>query len=333
MTKIITAAESIELWEAALQSGNVTSRADSFEQTWSWKMPYGQEHGRCIQLRPGLSIDIYDRKYSLEVGWKFRHSDSLPLTFSFFLAGELGEHTDGIHDDYHYVRAGQSYVLSVAGTEEIEKYPMGQRYHVVCIRVTPDCLRSFSQGQEDSLPAQLKVLLDSDLAPLLYQPVGKMTPEMKTALRNILACPHQGVMKRIYLEAKTLELIALQFTQLLEQKSGHDSVTTLKLEEINRLHQARDILQRNIDNPPSLLELAQQVGLNDYKLKAGFRQVFNTTVFGYLRDYRMQQAEQLLQETQMSVTEIAYAIGYGCPTSFSTAFLKKFGVNPRFYRT
>ena len=74
-------------------------------------MAYGQYHERCIQLRPGLSIDILNRKHSLEVGWKSRHSELLPLTFSFFLTGGLAELTEGIHDDYHYVCPGQSYVL------------------------------------------------------------------------------------------------------------------------------------------------------------------------------------------------------------------------------
>ena len=334
MTKIITETESRELWEAALQSGNVTKYTKELERVSTWKTPYSDQYLRVIPLRPGFSIEIYiyDSKHSHEIGWEFRHSESLPLTFAFMLSGGLGELTDGIHNDYYYVRTGQSYALSVAGTEEIQKFSAGQRVQIVCIRVTPDFLRTLSHGQEDSLPAALKILIESDVVPLLYQPAGKMTPEMKTALRDILQCPHQGVTKRIYLEAKALELIALQFTQLLEQQSVNHAASNLKLADINRLHQAKDILQRNIDNPPSLMKLAQQVGLNDYKLKAGFRQVFKTTVFGYLRDYRMRQAEQLLQETQMSVTEIAYAIGYACPTSFSTAFLKKFGVNPSFYR-
>lgn len=283
MIKIITKSENEDLWEAALQLGNAICRTDGFEEVCEWKTPYGQHHERDIWLRPGLSIDIHDNKHQQEIGYKHRHLESLPLTLIFHLSGTLEELTYGIRDDYYSMRTGQSYLLSVADTEEIEKYPTGRCY-ALCIRITPEFLRTLSQGQENSLPAQLKILLECDSSPLLYQPAGKMTLEMKTALRDLLQCPHQGTMKSIYLEAKALELIALQFTQLNEQKLERSSVPTLKLEDINRLHQAKDFLLRRIDQPPSLVELAQQVGLNDYKLKAGFRQVFGTTVFGCLHD-------------------------------------------------
>ena len=71
-----------------------------------------------------------------------------------------------------------------------------------------------------------------------------------------------------------------------------------------RIHQAKDILIRQIDNPPSLLSLARQVGINDFKLKQGFRQVFGTTVFGYLHSHRMERAAQLLQGNHIWSQEI-----------------------------
>lgn len=68
------------------------------------------------------------------------------------------------------------------------------------------------------------------------------------------------------------------------------------VQSVERIHYTKDILIRNSNNPPSLLALARQVGLNDCTLKKGFRQVFGTSAFGYLHDYRMQQVQQLLLE-------------------------------------
>jgi AraC family transcriptional regulator, transcriptional activator of the genes for pyochelin and ferripyochelin receptors len=53
-------------------------------------------------------------------------------------------------------------------------------------------------------------------------------------------------------------------------------------------------MQQQFMAPPSLLELSRQIGLNDYKLKLGFKQLFGNTVFGYVWEQRMQQARFLL---------------------------------------
>nr|WP_250123336.1 AraC family transcriptional regulator [Chroococcidiopsis sp. CCMEE 29] len=103
------------------------------------------------------------------------------------------------------------------------------------------------------------------------------------------------------------------------------------VQSVERIHYTKDILIRNSNNPPSLLALARQVGLNDCTLKKGFRQVFGTSAFGYLHDYRMQQVQQLLLERKMKVEEVAHAVGYASRSSFIAAFNKKFGVSPSAY--
>ena len=50
---------------------------------------------------------------------------------------------------------------------------------------------------------------------------------------------------------------------------------------------------------------------NEFKLKKGFRECFNTTVFGYLREKRMERAGELLQQNKSSVIEVANAVHIG----------------------
>ena len=74
------------------------------------------------------------------------------------------------------------------------------------------------------------------------------------------------------------------------------------------------------------------VGMCDYNLKRGFKEVFNTTVFGYLRDRRLERAQQLLLEPWMSVAEAARTVGYDSHASFTTAFKRKYGISPKAYQ-
>lgn len=80
--------------------------------------------------------------------------------------------------------------------------------------------------------------------------------------------------------------------------------------------------------PPSLLELSRMVGLNDFKLKIGFKDHYGTTVFGYLRDMRMEHAMMLLLEGEANVTDAAARVGYANLSHFSEVFRKKYGINP-----
>lgn len=155
-----------------------------------------------------------------------------------------------------------------------------------------------------------------------------VTPAIALVIQQMLACPYQGVTQALYLEAKSLELIAL----FVEAVTQTESVpVSLSRDECDRLHHAQAILRNNLQTPPSLVELARQVGLNDRKLKEGFRQVFKTTVFGYLTQQRLEKARQLLSQ-QYSVAAVANAVGYASPTAFSGAFRRQFGTTPKGYQ-
>ncbi|MEM1311530.1 MAG: AraC family transcriptional regulator, partial [Cyanobacteria bacterium P01_H01_bin.153] len=131
------------------------------------------------------------------------------------------------------------------------------------------------------------------------------------------------------LESKTLELIALQLDQLSEHQLALSAASMLKTADITRIYLARDILIRNLENPPSLLALAKQSGINSLKLKQGFRQIFNTTVFGYLHAHRMEEARRLLELGGLTVIQVAQRVGYAHPGKFAVAFKKKFGISPK----
>ncbi len=95
---------------------------------------------------------------------------------------------------------------------------------------------------------------------------------------------------------------------------------------------AADILRANIETPPRLQELARLVGLSHPRLNRAFRQYFGTTVFGYLRFLRLEEARGLLERSDSNVTETAFSVGYQSLPSFSRAFRAQFGVCPRQYR-
>lgn len=135
---------------------------------------------------------------------------------------------------------------------------------------------------------------------------------------------YEGGWQHLYLQARALEQLALQ----CKQQEDAVRLSSLRRTEVDKIYQAREALLRDIQHPPSLAALARLAGLNEYKLKSGFKEVFGNTVFGYLKDHRLNLARQLLLEGNRTVTEVAYETGYTTLQHFSNEFKKKFGITP-----
>jgi AraC family transcriptional regulator, transcriptional activator of the genes for pyochelin and ferripyochelin receptors len=183
---------------------------------------------------------------------------------------------------------------------EADVYPItaGEQSLRVDIHLHPDHLRRLLTGDHRSFGPELQQLLDGVRQDFFWED-GPLTPAMGVVLDQILHCPFSGVTEHIYLEAKCLELIALKLDQLsqgkvYEEKSSPLSYQGFQPEDIERIDRARKLLIRDLKHSPSLSVLAHQVGLNEFKLRQGFRQLYGTTVFGYLHHCRMLQAQQLL---------------------------------------
>jgi AraC-like DNA-binding protein len=140
--------------------------------------------------------------------------------------------------------------------------------------------------------------------------------------------PYRGELKRLYLQAKVMELLVIYLDWMAENPAQTQNQLNLKPDTIDRLYQAKHILDARLEHPPSLLELAQQVGVSDRTLQRGFRAVFQTTVVGYLKQQRLKQAERLLRQGNYTVAEAANLSGYGHLGHFAAAFKQQFGMTP-----
>ncbi|MEZ0275253.1 MAG: helix-turn-helix domain-containing protein [Roseimicrobium sp.] len=95
---------------------------------------------------------------------------------------------------------------------------------------------------------------------------------------------------------------------------------------------AAAILLQNLADPPSLEELASEVGLSPFRLSRIFGDAIGKTIPGLLRHHRMQRAAQMLHETRTSIGEIAVTVGYHSMSAFCRAFERELQTTPSEYR-
>jgi AraC-like DNA-binding protein len=155
----------------------------------------------------------------------------------------------------------------------------------------------------------------------------QMTVPMKWLINSIQRCSRTGLLKRLFLEAKVLELLMLQVEQS-ELPVMDRPERASRNSEVDAIYDAKTIIEKSIDDPPSIRELARLVGLNEFSLKKGFRDTFQTTIYGYVNELKMEQARQLILEGDKTIHEIASLAGYKNPQHFTVAFKKYYGYLP-----
>ncbi|MEO1295080.1 MAG: AraC family transcriptional regulator [Cyanobacteria bacterium J06636_16] len=325
MAKVLTGVEFRERLQECRVNGEVSDYIEGSEQFFQMPLLLGHGYWRKLQLHHGLSLSILDvEKRQAHLHKISQHPQLMPLTLSYYLSGGCRVDNDGLKGSEEET-AGKSYLYCLPNTAEIEDYPAGQHICRISIKISPDFMQFFGPRLNE-LPTDLKDAIEHPERALLYC-ASSITSAQQRILKQILQWPYQGITRQLYLESKVIELLALHFDPMLTVNCSQQ----LRTSEIDRIHQAQDILIQNMTYPPSLSELARQVQLNERKLKEGFRQVFNTTVFGYLTQQRMQTACQLLLR-QQSIAAVAAAVGYGSSTAFSNAFRRQFGISPKRYQ-
>lgn len=137
-----------------------------------------------------------------------------------------------------------------------------------------------------------------------------------------------NLLKSVYYKAKILELLSFLFDAT--EQNLYEACPFLKEKDnVERIKQARNILIDNLTSPPGITELAKEIGMNEYNLKVGFKNVYGLPPFKYLQEHRLNLSKKLLGEGQKQVAEIADEIGYKSSSHFIEAFKKKFGNTPK----
>lgn len=317
------------LLEQMNSSGLYVYKSEGRETRLEWAKMVGWGSVSFTCFRTGLQISVEDYQMKEDLVMQGQHSYADPLKFYFLLSGELNGVVGSPACSFQ-LKPGQNCLTACGGDRAASPeenraqviYQRDQAYLAVAVLVDPWFLKTFPES---------KSALPQSLAETCFH-IGSTSSAMQLALHQLLSCPYEGLLRQIYIESKALELITLKLAQINESINPQQPDITLQPRDLALIYQAKDILLSNLESPPSLLELAKQSGINDYKLKIGFRQVFGTTVFGYLRNQRMEWARQLLLEKQMNVSEVAQTVGYTSFSRFSEAFKKYFGIPPKAYQ-
>jgi AraC family transcriptional activator of pyochelin receptor len=158
----------------------------------------------------------------------------------------------------------------------------------------------------------------------------EIKPTVAVVLHQIINSNINSSIRELYVKGKIYELLSLHF-QKEESTDAEYCPFLVDEQNVLKIRKAKDIIISRMSEPPSLQELALEIGLNLKKLKEGFKQIYGDTVYSFLFDYKMEHARKLLESNQFNVNEVGSQVGYSTASHFIAAFKKKFGTTPKKY--
>jgi AraC-like DNA-binding protein len=189
-------------------------------------------------------------------------------------------------------------------------------------------LRKQFVRNEADLEPEIRRIIFEDKDESVVAPTRPMSIEQRAVVASLAEPPVAKAAQVLWYQSKALELMA-HF--LFTPKDPEFFCMRQKRVARERVERAKELLARDLANPPPLEIMGQEVGCSPFYLSRIFSREVGLTIPQYLRNLRMERAAELLRTGRYNVTEAATEVGYSSLSHFSKAFCETIGCCPVLY--
>ena len=281
---------------------------------------YAQGHVEFCGLADGFLVHFNDITHDFLNAMSVQAPDILRVRIA---SDGDGEYVTAKGDRIDLKGAMSAIIVEPAGAPPAKAVFIGHN-RTVTVYIHRDTLHQLYADRAHELPAAFQAFVEGRLRETVAQRLP-LNASLLRCLEDLHGCDLDGHSRRLYIRSKAIEILCQAFKAMAQD----DVVAIDATAQMTRgVIKAQQRLMENFVDPPSLEDLAREVGLSRSGLCTGFRQIVGQTVFDYIGDLRMRRALSMLNERAASITEIAYAVGYSHPSSFSLAVQRRFGTTP-----
>ncbi len=187
-----------------------------------------------------------------------------------------------------------------------------------------DHLHCFSEEEKQVFSSMLTGKTQVKMIPQTPQ----STTDAIDILHEILNNDKKGLTRSSFAKSKILELFSLQLEEWKSEIDDLPAAEEPQADNLELLNEVRAILLNDLKNAPTIETLSRKVGLNQQKLKRGFKLAFGKTINEFLREERLKAAREMLSQGNPTVRYVASAVGYDNASYFARRFQERYGVYP-----
>lgn len=292
----------------------------------------GEGYIEGINFSTGLGIIVYNVLFHNDVEIHFNVNDIHPAKFLYCTEGSL-VHTFEHEQAEHVIDSFRSAIVASSGySGHVLRFHKNSTTRISSLEINREVFGTSLHCDMKSLSSSLQKLLSDFSAKETFYHEGDYSLYIADCLYDMDNFEEDGMVKKLFLSAKSYQILTLQILQYEDDLKDTESRTILRRSELDKILEAIRIIQQELPDLDNVSKLAQRVGTNESKLQSGFRNLTGSTVNQYIQNARLDAAKELLISSDLSISEIVYSIGLSSRGYFSSIFKEKYKVSPSVFR-
>lgn len=303
------------------------------ESVLTFNTTIGKGALRTIDFNWGVSLIDCNIKLNEETKIVFDTKDLAPIEFIFITSGYF-EYSENNTDSYTRLEQFQNTIIShKRDAEKTFLFPKNENLKINFIRINRQEYLKKKHNNVSQLNQLLVSLFNDSKGEATFQHGGSFSLRIADEIKLLNDVDTtSGLLRSLSLEGRLYIILSLQ---LLEHKNFEENMNlpeAISKEDILKIHKLTTYILEHISETISITILSAESGLSPKKLQLGFKILYSKTVNEYVRQLKLEISKDYLKNTDLSVSEIVYAIGIKSRSYFSKIFFEAYDVLPTDYR-
>lgn len=310
----------------------VKSIRDCGEHSIKIPQKWGKGSIRGINYEGGLGLLIYECTFNSDVEINFTVNKIHPLKFIYCLSGQLAHRFEKVRTSHELSQFQNIIVASKGHDGHILKFKSETATEIYSLEVDRKIFKSKMSCELGKADPQLQNLFDDSIADESFYYNGHYSLMLSEIFEEIKTHKYSHFIGKIFFESQSYRLLTHQLIQFDDDANEDDKKVILRMVDVAAIVEAVGIIKNELDDLGSISSIAHRVGLSGNKFQNGFKSLYGKTANEYIQHVRLSLAAELLVNTDDTVQQIKYKIGFNSHSYFSFLFKKVFKVSPSAYR-
>lgn len=158
---------------------------------------------------------------------------------------------------------------------------------------------------------------------------GTYNLKLANLIKEFDKVKQKGMIKMLIKEGIVFQILSEHILQHNKDvKLNKEPNSSLSKQELNTIRKISTKILKDVSVNYTVEELAEDSALTQAKLQEGFKLLYTKTVTEYIRHIRLEEARDLINTTDLNISQIVYTIGFSSRSYFSKIFKKKYQISP-----
>ncbi len=284
---------------------------------------------KFITFEWGGSVLEYDITFLEDITLIMDTSEFNPIHFIYTLEGHC-YHRFKLEDEKRKMEQFQSVIItSKDGGYNYGYFEKNIKVHIHLIQINRMKFIKKRLNDASVLNQRLYEVFHDQQHEKVFAYFGTYNLKLANLIKQYNKVKQHGMIRILIKEGIIYQILSehmLQHDKDVKRKKQPNSSLTKK--ELNSIRKIAEKILKDVSKDYSVDDLATTSGLTQAKLQEGFKLLYTRTVTEYIRHIRLEEARDLLNTSDLNISQIVYTIGFSSRSYFSKIFKRKYNISP-----